>query len=164
LITTEDDDSKLSFGINAAYMKTEQDLYSNINGTYNLSFNKSKDDLQGASPFLLNADVSYSPVFDGYKPTANLVFSYFSDRIDALGSGQLGNVIEKSVSTLDFIWKNTFNNKFEVNLSAKTLLDPTIKYIRETTLGDVVVTSANGQGVSNYKRGVDIGIQLKYKF
>ncbi|HEX9600844.1 MAG TPA: TonB-dependent receptor, partial [Mariniflexile sp.] len=164
LITTEDDNAKLSFGFNGAYMKTDQDLYDNITGTYNLSFNRNKDELQGASPFLLNADLNYSPVFNNYKPMANLVFSYFSDRIDALGSGQLGNVIEKSVSTLDFIWKNTFNDKFEVNLNAKNLLNPTIKYVRETTLGDVAVTSANGKGISNYKRGMDIGIQLKYKF
>ena len=163
-IITENDNPKLSFGLNATYMHTEQDLYENITGTYNLSFDRNKDELQGASPILLNADLNYSPTFKNYKPTANLVFSYFSDRIDALGSGQLGNVIEKSVSTLDFIWKNEINSHFEVNLSAKNLLNPTIKYVRETTLGDVVVTSANGKGVSNYKRGMDIGIQLKYKF
>ena len=163
-IITENDDPKLSFGLNATYMHTEQDLYENITGTYNLSFDRAKDELQGASPILLNADLNYSPVFKNYKPTANLIFSYFSDRIDALGSGQLGNVIEKSVSTLDFIWKNEINTHFEINLSAKNLLNPTIKYVRETTLGDVVVTSANGKGVSNYKRGMDIGLQLKYKF
>ena len=163
-IITENDDPKLSFGLNATYMHTEQDLYENITGTYNLSFDRAKDELQGASPILFNADLNYSPVFKNYKPTANLIFSYFSDRIDALGSGQLGNVIEKSVSTLDFIWKNEINTHFEINLSAKNLLNPTIKYVRETTLGDVVVTSANGKGVSNYKRGMDIGLQLKYKF
>ena len=112
-------------------------MYDNINGTYNLSFNKSSDELQGASPFLLNADINYSPVFNNYKPTVNLVFSYFSDRIDALGSGQLGNVIEKSVSTLDFIWKNEISEKFEINFSAKNLLNPTIRYVRETTLGEL---------------------------
>ncbi len=164
ILHNADDDAILSAGFNATYMKTEQDLYSNIIGTYNLSFNRSKEELQGASPFLLNADINYSPVFKNYKPTANLVFSYFSDRLDALGSGQLGNVIEKSISTLDFIWKNNINNKFEINLSAKNLLNPTVRYIRQTTLGDVVVTSANGKGISNYKRGMDIGIQLKYKF
>lgn len=164
IVTTEDDDAKLSIGFNATYMHTDQDLNENINGTYNLSFDRSKDELQGASPFLLNADINYSPIFNNYKPTANLVFSYFSDRIDALGSGQLGNVIEKSVSTLDFIWKNSFNTNFEVNLSVRNLLNPTIQYVRETTLGDVVVTSANGKGISDYKRGMDIGLQLKYKF
>ena len=92
------------------------------------------------------------------------MFSYFSDRIDALGSGQLGNIVEKSVPTLDFIWKNNIKKNFEVNLSIKNLLNPTIKYVRETTLGDIVVNSANGNGISNYKRGMDIGLQLKYNF
>jgi len=164
LITDEDENANLSVGFNATYMKTEQDLYSEIVGTYSLSFNKSKEDLQGASPFLLNADINYSPIFENYKPVVNLVYSYFSDRIDALGSGQLGNVIEKSISTLDFIWKNEINEKFEINFSAKNLLNPTIKYVRETTLGDIVVNSANGKGLSNYKRGLDFSLQLKYKF
>ena len=146
-------------------MYTTQDLYETIDGNfYDVSFNKTKDNLQGASPFLFNADISYSPTFKNYKPVANLVFSYFSDRIDALGSGQLGNVIEKGVPTLDFIWKNTISNAFEVNLSVMNLLNPTVKYIRETTLGDVVVNSANGKGVSDYKRGMDLGLQLKYSF
>ena len=70
-------------------------------------------------------------------------------------------LLKKVFQHLDFIWKNNINNKFEINLSAKNLLNPTIKYVRETTLGDVVVTSANGKGVSNYKRGMDIGITIK---
>ena len=165
LITDEDENTKLSFGINATYMKTEQDLYAQIDGeTYDVSFQKSKEELQGASPLLVNADISYAPIFGSYKPTANLVYSYFSDRIDALGSGQLGNVIEKSVGTLDFVWKNSINNKLEINFSAKNIINPKITYIRETTLGDIVVNSANGKGVSDYKRGMNINLQLKYKF
>jgi outer membrane receptor protein involved in Fe transport len=164
LLLNDNDNPMLSFGLNASYMKTEQDLFQNINGTYNLSFDRDTDELQGASPFLLNADINYSPIFNNYKPTANLVYSYFADRIDALGSGQLGNVIEKSVGTLDFIWKNNFNDNFEINLSAQNLLNPKIRYVRETTLGNVEVASANGKGISNYRRGMNIGIQLKYKF
>ncbi|MCB0475522.1 MAG: TonB-dependent receptor [Flavobacteriaceae bacterium] len=163
-LTNDNESPKLSVGFNGTYMKTEQDLFDNITGTYNLSFNRSKDKLQGASPWLLNADINYSPVIDKYKPTVSLVYSFFSDRIDALGSGQLGNVIEKSVSTLDFIWLNRISDKFEVNLSIRNLLNPTIKYVRQTTLGDVVVTSANGKGISGYERGMNFGLQLKYKF
>ena len=94
-----------------------------------------------------------------------MVFSYFSDRIDALGSGDLGNIVEKSVPTLDFIWKNTIKENFEINFSAKNILNPTIQYVREDqNLGDVLVVSANGKGVTDYKRGMNIGLQLKYKF
>ena len=165
LLVDEDDNTNLSFGVNATYMKTNQDLYETIDGTFDLAFNRSEDELQGASPFLLNADVSFSPTFENYKPVANLVFSYFSDRIDALGSGDLGNIVEKSVPTLDFIWKNTIKDNFEINFSAKNLLNPTIQYVREDqNLGDVLVVSANGKGVTDYKRGLNIGLQLKYTF
>ena len=165
LLVDEDDNANLSFGVNATYMKTNQDLYETIDGTFDLAFNRNEDELQGASPFLLNADISYSPTFKNYQPVANLVFSYFSDRIDALGSGDLGNIIEKSVPTLDFIWKNTIKENFEINFSAKNILNPTIQYVREDqNLGDVLVVSANGKGVTDYKRGMNIGLQLKYKF
>ena len=166
IIKIDEDKTVLSAGVNATYMHTEQDLYNSIIGTYSVSFRNDTEKLQGASPFLINADLSYSPQFSGsYQPTANLVFSYFADRIDALGSGQLGNVIEKGIPTLDFIWRNKLSDKLELNLAARNLLNPSIQYIRENTSeGDVFVTSPNGKGVTDYKRGLDLGLQLKYQF
>ncbi|RKE98923.1 TonB-dependent receptor [Ichthyenterobacterium magnum] len=163
-ILDEDDKAKLSGGLNFTYMHTEQDLYKNISGTYSVSFRNEKEKLQGASPILINADINYSPTFGNYKPTANLVFSYFSDRIDALGSGQLQNVIEKGIPTLDFILKNKLSKNIDLDFGIKNILNPTIKYVRNTAVGEVIVTSPNAKGVSNYKRGIDIGFQLKYKF
>ncbi len=157
LLVDEDEKAKLSMGLNATYMHTEQDLRSS-QGLFTTTFEEGRtEELQGASPFIINADINYSPVFGNYKPVANLVFSYFSDRIDAIGSGQLGNIIEKSVPTLDFVWKNKIGDNFEVNASAKNLLDPTIERIRETeSLGDIALSS--------YKRGMNLALQLKYKF
>ena len=163
-----DDDkenAKLSAGFNFTYMHTKQDLYESIIGTYSVSFNKNEEELQGASPIIVNADISYSPTFGNYKPTANLIFSYFSDRIDALGSGQLGNVIEKGIPTLDFVLKNKLNDNMELNLGIRNILNPTVQYLREgTSVGDVLVTSPNGKDVTDYKRGLSIGLQFKYNF
>ncbi|AXG68399.1 TonB-dependent receptor SusC [Kordia sp. SMS9] len=164
ILQNEDEETLLSAGINTTLMHTQQDLYDEISGTYSVSFRENEEQLQGASPFIINADVSYSPTFGSYKPTGNLVFSYFSDRIDALGSGQLGNIVEKSVPTLDFILKNKITDDFEINFSVRNILNPDIKFVRETSAGDVLVTSANGKGVSGYDRGRNIGFQLKYKF
>ncbi len=158
-----DDRGIVAFGLNATIMSTKQDLKSS-EGFITTTFDRDSDQLQGASPFLLNADLSWTPKFGTYEPTANLVFSYFSDRIDALGSGQLGNIVEKSVSTLDFVLKNEIGDHWEVNASAGNILNPTIEYVRETSLGDVNVNSTNGTDLANYKRGVNLGLQLKYKF
>lgn len=170
LIKNEDDDNILSTGLNITYTSTIQDLKT-VSGTFNTNFNRNSDELQGASPLLINADISYSPTFNNYKPVVNLVFSYFSDRIDALGSGQLGNIIEKGVPTLDFVWKNTLTKNFEINATIKNILNPTIERVRENVSFDAVL--ANDLGIdanlsefalSSYKRGINASIQLKYKY
>ncbi|MCH3881062.1 MULTISPECIES: TonB-dependent receptor [Tenacibaculum] len=157
LILNEDEQTQLSAGFNFTYMHTKQDL-KDVAGLYSVSFNRASDELQGASPILVNANINYSPTnFENYKPIASLVFSYFSDRIDALGSGQLGNIIEKGIPVLDFVWKNKIGEDWELNFSAKNLLDPSIKRIREnTSIGDVTL--------SEYKLGMNLGLGLTYKF
>ncbi|MFY9241561.1 MAG: TonB-dependent receptor [Polaribacter sp.] len=159
IIKNENDDVQLSAGFNFTYMHTEQDLYANVVGrSFSTSFNRTTDQLQGASPYLINANINYSPTnWENYKPTATLVFSYFADRIDALGSGQIGNIVEKSVPTLDFIWRNKIGDNLEINLNAKNILDPSIERVREgTPLGDIVL--------SGYKRGSNISLGFNYKF
>lgn len=160
----EYDQPVLAVGFNATYTYTKQDLKSS-DGVFTTTFEEGRtEELQGAAPVIVNADISYSPTFGNYKPTLNAVFSYFSDRIDAIGSGQLGNIIEKGVPTLNFVFKNSIGDNFEVNATAFNLLNPNIQYIRETDIGDVFVTSPNGKGIASYKRGINLSLQLKYKF
>ena len=167
LLKDKEDENLLTAGLNVTYTHTEQDLKS-VTGTFSTNFNRDSDELQGASPFLINADLSYSPTFGTYKPVGNLVFSYFSDRIDALGSGQLGNIIEKGVPTLDFVLKNKITDNFEINFSAKNILNPTVERLREnailgtdTTTGEELVGDV---ALSSYTRGVNLGLQFKYTF
>ena len=155
-----DENAIVSMGLNAAYTHTEQDLKdipAGTENTFGTSFDRSSDQLEGASPFIINADLNYSPTFGNYKPKATVAFSYFSDRIFSLGAGSLGNIVEKAVPTLNFVWQNSFGEHFEANLSAKNILDPDITFVREgTDLGDIVIRE--------YNLGVNIGLTLKYKF
>lgn len=157
IINGEGRNPVLSAGFNATYMHTEQDLKGST-GLFTTTFDRDSEELQGASPFLINADLNFSPEFENYKPVANLVFSYFSDRIDAIGAGQLGNIVERGIPTLDFVIKNKIGEHFEVNASAMNILDPSIERSRETggELGDIAL--------SKYKRGVNLSLQLKYNF
>ena len=160
LYTDADDNAIVSVGLNAAYTHTEQDLKDIPGGsenTFGTTFDRTSDELEGASPFIINADLNYSPVFGTYKPKATVAFSYFSDRIFSLGSGSLGNIEEKAVPTLNFVWGNSFGEHFEANLSAKNILDPNITLVRkETGIGDIVIRE--------YNLGVNVGLTLKYKF
>ena len=159
LLSTADGIGVLSLGLNAAYTKTEQDLVdipAGSENTFGTSFDRDSDELEGASPFIMNADINFSPVFGKYRPKATLVYSYFSDRIFSLGAGSLGNIVEKSVPTLNFVWRNSFGEHFEANLSATNLLNPDISLVREGTgIGDIVIRE--------YNLGVNVGLTLKYK-
>ena len=95
---------------------------------------------------------------------ATIAYSTYSDKIYAIGTQGRGNIVEKSVPTLDFILKNNITEDFEINFSVRNILNPDIKFVRETNNGDILVTSTNGKGVSGYNRGRNIGFQLKYKF
>ncbi len=160
LLIDNDDNAVVSVGLNAAYTNTDQDLKDIPGGTENTfgtTFDRDAEELEGASPFIINADVNYSPVFGNYKPKATVAFSYFSDRIFSLGSGSLGNIVEKAVPTLNFVWKNSFGEHFEANLTAKNILDPDISFVREGTgIGDITIRE--------YNLGVNVGLTLKYKF
>ncbi|APD07518.1 hypothetical protein UJ101_02014 [Flavobacteriaceae bacterium UJ101] len=147
---------KLSGGLNAAYMHTEQDLYENISGTYSVNFNRTEEELQGASPFILNADLNYETTWGILKPTFTVVMNYFSDRIYSLGSGQLGNKMEKAVPTLDFVMRSKIGEKAEVSLRALNILDPSIEIYREGENADITL--------SEYKNGIEIGLGFNYKF
>jgi len=174
ILLNEDEEPLLSFGANAAYTHTEQDLksVSSTDGfTFGTSFgDKTTDELQGASPVIVNADINYSPKFGNYQPQATATFSYFSDRIFALGSGDLGNMVEKGVPTLNLIIKNKFGKNFEANLSITNILDPDISLIRENTnvednstlLGEFV--KDGDVTLREFNRGINLGLTLKYNF
>lgn len=160
LLTDADDNAVVSMGLNAAYTSTTQDLKDIPAGeqnTFGTSFDRDSDELEGASPFIINADLNYSPVFGNYKPKATLAFSYFSDRIFSLGAGSLGNIVERAVPTLDFVWQNAIGEHLQINLSAKNLLNPDISLVREGTgIGDITIRQ--------YNLGVNLGLTLAYTF
>ncbi len=160
LVSNVDGIGVLSMGVNAAYTYTKQDLKDIPAGdrfTFGTSFDRDSDQLEGASPFIINTDINYSPEFKNYRPKVTLVFSYFADRIYSLGAGSLGNIVEKAVPTLNFVWKNEIGEHFEANLNARNLLDPKVSLIRENTgIGDIVIRE--------YTLGVNVGLTLKYKF
>ncbi|MCK7589248.1 TonB-dependent receptor [Subsaxibacter sp. CAU 1640] len=156
LLKDADDNGVLTFGFNGSYTFTEQDL-KNISGTFTTAFNRDTEELEGASKWVFNSDIAYSPTFKNYKPSATLVASYFSDRIYSIGSGSLGNIVEKSVTTLDFVFKSPITTKLDLSVSARNLLNPKISFIRENTgNGDIII--------NEYKMGAGISASLKYKF
>ena len=155
-----DDKHNLSAGFNFTYMHSEQKLDSEkvtkeTNETISVSFNDTKDGLQGASPILVNADISYRIDSGTFKPVITLVGNYFHDRIYSLGNIQTGgNVVEKGIPTLNLITSAVIGKHLNITFHMKNLLDSKIQRYQENAEGDFTIYS--------YKTGLDFSLGIKY--
>jgi len=150
----------LSGGVNVTYMYSEQKLDSQkvndeTNGTISVSFNDTKDGLQGASPLLANADLTYRIESGAFRPTVSIVANYFHDRIYSLGNIRSGgNVMEKGITTLNFISSASIGDRLTMSFHIKNLLDSKIERYQENAQGDSTTYS--------YKTGLDFSLGFKY--
>ncbi|MFR9620521.1 MAG: TonB-dependent receptor [Rikenellaceae bacterium] len=142
------------FGLNASYIYTRVVLDEG-GGIYT----DMERELQGASPYLINADISYA-----FKPndkanlSMTLLYNLQGPRIDAVGVNNCHNVIQGAINTLDFVANYSFNDHMSLSLKLDNLLDEEIVYTQyvESYAADMVLGS--------YKKGVSGSIGLSYKF
>ncbi len=147
--TEREETNRLSMGLNASYIYTNLKL--NIINTQ-----VRNSELEGASPFLANADISYNYTKKDKNFMASLVFNYFSDRIFTLGARGLSDTMEEGVPTLDFAASYKFNKHFTAKIKASNLLDASYKLTREHKTGKKIL--------NEYKKGQDISVGINYEF
>ncbi len=143
----------LSVGFNASYIHSNVKVGETDSGT-NIQTNTERA-LQGASPYLVNADLSWSKIRDNSRSNITLSYNVFGDRIFAAGIQGLGDVYETSASTLNLIAQHEFNSRWGVKLSARNLLNPKFKYVQNTDTEDVELETST--------RGISIGFGISYK-
>ena len=121
-------------------------------------FNTKNDKFTGASDVLINGDLSFFNEWNNKESnlTSTLSYTYFSDRVYAIGTNDRGNLIDKSFGSLDLILKSKLNKSFGIGLVAKNLLDPAINRIQENKNGAINVLS--------YKKGMNFSLNISYEF
>ena len=121
-------------------------------------FTDDKSKFTGASDLLLNADVSFYNDWNDKESslTSTLAYTYFSDRVYAIGTNDRGNLVDKAFGSLDFITKMKLNKKIGIDFIVKNILDPKINRVQENASGDINVLS--------YKKGLNVGLNLNYQF
>lgn len=159
--TGENNTKKITAGLNASYMYTTQDLNGKKVGSetrYEVNFSKDKAAFTGASPLLLNADISFLKEWNDKNNnlSATLAYSYFSDRLYAIGTNYKGDQVDKAVGSLDFIVKSKLNKNLGLGINAKNLLNPKIRRVQENDNGDVTLLS--------YTKGINLSLGLTYQF
>lgn len=140
-------------GINFSWMYTQVKLPED--GVYT----DKERALQGASPYLGNADITYSPAFEsGNKLNLTLLYNLQGPRIHTVGINSLGNVEETTRHTLDFIAGYAINSKLNFKFQAKNLLSSTIRF-RQT-----VAETGKEEEVESYKTNTALEIGVSYNF
>lgn len=146
--------NSLSFGLNASYLNTQVNLDQNSIA----QFTNETSELQGATPLLVNTDLTYGQKIGKSEITSTIVFNYFSDRVYSIGTRGFENIIEKSIPTLDFVSKIKLNENFQVSLKGNNLLNPSFKLSREgANGGDNII-------LRDYKKGINCSLGFSYSF
>jgi TonB-dependent receptor len=152
---SEKGNSNLSFGFNASYLYSQEDQTDVTTGLVSATFTNQKGKMQGASPLLINADLSYSASNNKASFLSTLVFNYAYDKVFSVGTTGRENIIEKSAPILDFI--NSFElkkSKVTINLGARNILDPKFELTQKATSN--VTGKTTDVLISSYKKGATL--------
>lgn len=143
----------LRLGINGTYMYTNVKLPEG--GVYT---NKERA-LQGASPYLVNADLTWTPRFGGERQlNLALLYNLQGPRIQAVGISGLGDVTQRPVHTLNFSAAYRFSARAELKMQLTDLLNRTLVFEQEVPQTNRTVE------VERYRRGTGFEIGLNLKF
>ena len=140
-------------GANGSYM------YTNVVLPEGGVYTDSERALQGASPFLINADLSYTPQLRGESDlTLALVYNVQGPRIETVGIYGTGNIKQQTLHTMDFIASYAINKHLSLRLQMKDLLNSTIRFKQELP--------ATGQKVEveSFRPGTHAEIGVSYRF
>ncbi len=155
----------LSLGFNASYIHTRSKTDPNTtvavgDGKIAITVTTPEDkELQGASQFLLNTDLSYKgKVFKGVTTTATLDYSYTGKRLATIGGDGIGNEYQRPINGLRFILKNQIAEKYALTLAVKNILNAKDeRYIDQSGLSWENLTY-------RYRSGVDFSLSFLYQF
>ena len=157
----------LTAGVNASYIYTDV----RVQNSTNLRNEDKGSQLEGAAPWLVNADLTYQWSRGHRSVTAALVFNYFSDRLYSIGMEDYQDVMEEGVGTLDFVASARLTKRLSLSFKAKNLLNPTHELTRRATLkerddeGNYHYVGKGDKLVMNsYRNAIDLSLGLSMKF
>lgn len=141
----------LRFGVNGSYM------YTNVKLPEGGAYTNSQRALQGASPYLANADLTYSPAFSNDRQlSVALLYNLQGPRIHSVGISGLEDIKQQPVHTLNFTGSYRFNRRFAVKLQVNDLLNQDILFKQEVpTTGDKVE-------VERFRKGTGFEVGFSY--
>ncbi len=149
--TTE---TTIDAGLNASFLSSKI----NLDQASIAQFTNTTSALEGATPFLMNFDISYQKKYENSEVQSSVVFNYFSERVFSIGTRGFENILEKGIPTLDWVSSLNLAKKYSIKLKATNLLNPSFQLRREGANG------GNNVVLGNYKKGVNLSLGVSYTF
>lgn len=148
------DKHRFNLGANASY------IYTNVKLDPQFFVQNTSSQLEGAAPYIVNTDITHTLTTGNIKLTSTLVFNYLSDKVHTIGTRGFNNLIEKNVSTLDFVSLLNMKKHWGLSFKAKNLLNPDYRLTRE----GVTETNSPDAIIRSYKKGMTFDLGVSYKF
>lgn len=153
-----DDEAEQEFSLDAGLNISLLSSKVNLDQNSVAQFTNTTSDLEGATPFLMNADISFNKKYENTELQTSLVFNYFSERVYSIGTRGFENILEKGIPTLDLVSSMKLGEHYNIKLKAQNLLNPSFKLSREGA------NNGGNEVLGNYKRGVNLSLGLTYDF
>jgi len=143
----------LSISGNASYIFTnvklpESGVYTNLSRS-----------LQGASPYLVNADICYTSPIEGDRAfSLAMLYSVQGPRIHAVGILGLGDEKQMPFHSLDFNASLKIKGKLNFSLGLKNILNSSVRFVQE------IPNAGRTVEVEGWKLGRGISMGVSYDF
>jgi hypothetical protein len=144
-----------NLGINASYIHTQ---HYGLDAA--LFVQNTNTAMEGATPYILNADLSYNMQSGKIDVNSALVINYLGDKVHTIGTGGFNNLMEESITTIDFVNSFKIDKKIDIKLKAMNLLNPLYKQTREGAAAEQIPPVV----IRSYKKGVQLSLGITYKF
>ena len=168
--TFRNSDSGIAMGIEVEFRKELfKDFRLGVNGSYMYTdvklpagggiYTDNQRALQGASPYLVNADISYAPYFkETNRMILALVYNVQGPRIHAIGIYDLGDNKQLALHSLDFVGSYSFAKHWTASLTLKDLLNSKVRFRQDVPQID------DKMMVETYQPGTNFSVGISYKF
>ncbi|KAF2520096.1 TonB-dependent receptor [Flavobacterium salilacus subsp. salilacus] len=150
-----------SLGFNGILMQSESKT-DNESGEFGQVTNKNRD-LQGASNWGINADISYQlKRGENFNSTFTLIFNTYGKRIYAVGVEGADDIYEKPINQLDLVWNTEFNDHWGLRFTIQNILDEETLFTQDATR-EIQFPDRYSNIYESYNLGVNFGLTLTYK-
>ncbi len=147
--------NNLTLSLNGSYMYTDVNL-SDSGGTIYTNKNRA---LQGASPYLFNADVTYGFRFNNNNQLhLALLYNLQGPRIHAVGLDGFGDIMQRTVHALNVVATYKLTNGFDVKFEVNNLANQDMIFDQELPSGGEPII------VEKYRPGISTSVGLSFKF